>query len=192
MPRTLERTVYKFDELSDDAKEKARAWYRDASAGDNYFAESIIDDAKAIGELMGITIKDVYWSGFWSQGDGACFTGSYDYAKGSVAAVTSYAPHDLVLHRIARDLLNAQKRVFYRASATFSHRSRYSHEHSVSIECHDCSDDVCEAIAEALRDLMRWVYNSLEAEYEYQNANEQVDENIRANEYEFDEDGART
>lgn len=191
MPRTLERTVYTLDELSDDAKEKAREWFRTADAGDNFWSEHVIDDAKAVAKLMGIGIDDIYWSGFWSQGDGACFTGSYAYAKGSVAAVTAYAPQDTELHRIARDLLNAQRRVFYRASATISHRSRYSHEHSVTIDCHDCSDDVCEAITETLRDLMRWVYNSLEAEYEYHNADEQVDENIRANEYEFDEDGAR-
>jgi len=175
------------------AQRKLIEKHRDWNVDHDWY-DCTIGDFCEVAKSFGIDVerKDVQFSGFWSQGDGACFTGSYDYAKGSVAAVTSYAPHDLVLHRIARDLLNAQKRVFYRASATFSHRSRYSHEHSVSIECHDCSDDVCEAIAEALRDLMRWVYNSLEAEYEYQNANEQVDENIRANEYEFDEDGART
>jgi len=36
---------------------------------------------------------------------------------------------------------------------------------------------------------MRWVYRALEQEYEYQTANEQVDDSIRANEYEFTETG---
>lgn len=31
--RTIEKTVYQFDELSDDAKEKARNWYREGDAG---------------------------------------------------------------------------------------------------------------------------------------------------------------
>jgi hypothetical protein len=38
---------------------------------------------------------------------------------------------------------------------------------------------------------MRWIYRQLEREYDYQNADAQVDENIRANEYEFYEDGKR-
>lgn len=38
---------------------------------------------------------------------------------------------------------------------------------------------------------MRWIYRALEAEYEYQDSDGQVDETIKANEYEFEEDGSR-
>jgi hypothetical protein len=38
----------------------------------------------------------------------------------------------------------------------------------------------------------RFLYTSLVEEDEYQNADEQVDDNIRANEYEFNEDGKRS
>jgi hypothetical protein len=38
---------------------------------------------------------------------------------------------------------------------------------------------------------MRWVYRRLEAEYNWLQADEQVDESIRCNEYTFDEDGNR-
>ena len=34
---TTTRTLYKFDELSDEAKEKARDWYREAGAGDQWW-----------------------------------------------------------------------------------------------------------------------------------------------------------
>ena len=44
---------------------------------------------------------------------------------------------------------------------------------------------------ELSRDLMRWIYRTLEKECDWQNADEQVDENIRCNEYEFDVDGER-
>ena len=42
---------------------------------------------------------------------------------------------------------------------------------------------------EAARDCMRWIYHRLEKEYDWQNADEQVAENIEANEYEFTEEG---
>jgi hypothetical protein len=48
-----------------------------------------------------------------------------------------------------------------------------------------------ETAKEALRDLMQWLYDSLEREYDTTQADEQVDESIRCNEYEFDEDGDR-
>jgi hypothetical protein len=48
-----------------------------------------------------------------------------------------------------------------------------------------------EAAIETARDAMRWIYRRLEREYEYQNSVECVDEVIRANEYEFTEDGRR-
>ena len=40
-----------------------------------------------------------------------------------------------------------------------------------------------------LRDFADWIYARLEEEYEYRTSDEQVEESIRANEYEFDEDG---
>ncbi len=54
----------------------------------------------------------------------------------------------------------------------------------------DC-DFVRDAIDRALRDFADWIYSQLEKEYEYQMSNECVDENIRANEYEFTEEGMR-
>lgn len=43
---------------------------------------------------------------------------------------TTVAPQDDMLHRTALDLLNAQKRCFYRATAHVSHRGREDFERS--------------------------------------------------------------
>jgi hypothetical protein len=48
-----------------------------------------------------------------------------------------------------------------------------------------------ETLIELARDFMNWIYKQLEKEWEYQNSDEQVEESIRANEYEFLEDGTR-
>ena len=84
---------------------------------------------------------------------------------------------------------------FYRLTAYTKQRGHYQHEYCTDITVYDGDNDastaVAEAMADCLRDLMRWIYRQLEREYDYQMSNEVVDESIRANEYEFDEDGGR-
>ena len=46
MPEIIETTVYRLDELSDAAKEKARAWYREGGFDYDWF-ESVYDDFEA-------------------------------------------------------------------------------------------------------------------------------------------------
>jgi len=53
------------------------------------------------------------------------------------------------------------------------------------------TDGAEEVVVEALRDLARWLYRQLEAEYAYQTADEQVDAAIIANDYSFTDDGVR-
>jgi hypothetical protein len=48
-----------------------------------------------------------------------------------------------------------------------------------------------DTLIELARDFMDWIYKQLEKEWDYQNSDEQVEESIRANEYEFLEDGVR-
>jgi hypothetical protein len=46
-------------------------------------------------------------------------------------------------------------------------------------------------VTQCMRDFADWIYDQLRKEYEYQMSDEQVDETLIANEYEFDEDGDR-
>ena len=192
MSRQVTKTIYTFDELSDEAKERAiNDWNAEGLEYDWW--EFVYSDAKEIGRLLGVTDMDINFSGFWSQGDGACFTGRYAYRKGSVREIKDYAPMDLELHRIAEALFKAQARYFFGLTATITQGThRYSHEHSVSIAVENerennyrAAEDVEESIAEPLRDLMRWIYRTLEKEYEYQTSDEVVTDTILANDYEF-------
>lgn len=138
--------------------------------------DSVYDDAKRIAALMGWRIDDIHFSGFWSQGDGACFTGSLAYKRGCAKAVREYAPLDTELHRIADAWQTAQRSQFYAISGTVKHAGHYSHEYSVSFDWEDSrtnygwtNDSFDEdAFAEPARDFMRWIYSTLEREYEYQ------------------------
>jgi hypothetical protein len=205
--------ICQYDELSDAAKEKARDWYRRASEGDNYFSEAVIEDAEQVAEIIGIEFDyrhwenshgfkgkepKVYWSGFWSQGDGASWEGSYRYKKGAVKAILEYAPQDPDLHHIALALREVQTRYFYQLSASVTTSGHYSHSGTMDVSVSYNGDDyreVAEADENEIRDLLRdfadWIYSHLESEYNYQNSDEAIEETIRANEYEFTEEGER-
>lgn len=209
MTRIVEKTVFKFDELSDKAKEKARAWWRGCEDQDLDLLDR--DDIEAIAKILGIefdqdTVKlmgggtrgrsKIYWSGFSSQGDGASFVGRYDYAKGAVKKIKEYAPKDKELHRIAEELFDLQRSRFYKITARMKQGSGsnfYSHSGTMSVEVYVNGDDAPREIEDDVKQLMRdfadWIYSQLEADYNWRMADEQVDDSIRANEYEFDEDG---
>jgi hypothetical protein len=194
--------VYEFSELSDKAKAKARDWYREASTHDDHGVEFVIDDAKCVFALCGITIYRVYYSGFWSQGDGACFEGTWCASDVKTGSVKDYAPVDETLHRIAAEFERIAAE-FPCASFSVKHRGYYQHENCTefSFSFPDDSDNesattLASARAEtdlekAAKDAMRWIYQTLEKEYKYHNADEQVDESILCNCYTFTEEGER-
>ena len=193
MSRTIEKTVFTFDELSETAKEKAREWYREGALDYEWY-DAVYKDAMACAKILGIDITKIYFSGFSSQGDGACFKGSYSYAKEAPKAIKAYAPNDKELLRIAYALQSAQRKAFYQLYATTEHHGHYYHSGcmavSVEHENRDVSEAEEDAVMQALRDFAGEVYVSLEKEYEWLDSDEQVDENIIANEYEFTKEGA--
>jgi hypothetical protein len=69
----------------------------------------------------------IFFRGFWSQGDGACFEGRYAYARRASAAIRRHAPLDVELHRIVDRLQAVQRRNFYQLSAEARHRGHDCH-----------------------------------------------------------------
>jgi len=201
MARTVEKTLYTFAELDDDAKEKARDWYRD-DAFDFDWYESTLDDAKRCGELLGIDIDRIYFSGFWSQGDGACFEGDYRYRKGWRKALRAEVGGDDLprLEAIGEALQSIQRRAFYGVTASCRQSGHYMHSGCMAVNVdageHPAGgywNDISgwqEDTTDALRDFADWIYSALEKEFEFLNSEEIVDEALEANEYEFDEFGA--
>jgi hypothetical protein len=212
MPKIVTTTVYRLDELSDAAREQARSWYREG-AFDHDAHEFIYEDFVRIGDILGLRFKTrsvrlygggsrqeprIWFRGFWSQGDGACFESFYSYRKDAPRLIREYAPQDKELHRIADALQAIQRRNYYQLRAEASHRGHYYHEYCMSISVtrdsptyQAMTEGAEEAVAEALRDLARWLYRQLEREYEYQTSDEVVDEAITANEYTFTDAGRR-
>ncbi|WP_288051937.1 antitoxin of toxin-antitoxin stability system [Acidiphilium sp.] len=212
MPEIIQTKVYRLDELTAAAKQQARAWFREGSLDDFWF-EFIYDDFERICGMLGVELDTrpvrvygggqrrkpcIWFSGFWSQGDGACFEGRYRYAGNAVRRIREYAPVDSELHQIADTLQAIQRRNFYRLSATIAHRGRYFHEQTMAIAVsrdsangQDMTRDAEDTVTETLRDLARWLYRQLEREFDYQTSDAAVDEAIAINQYTFTEAGRR-
>ncbi len=213
----METTVYQFEELSDEAKERAREWYREGEAEDFSADEFILDAAKTAARLIGIefaersyqtsrgktyTEPDISWSLAYCQGDGASFAGTHTFTRGAAGAVRAEFPSDMPLHTIVDGLQALQ--AHYKLSGagpgnlegkvTDDQRGNFVIDAIVTdSETGDETDDseITKTFRELMRDFADWIYEGLRAEYESRQEDEYVDENIIANEYEFDEDGNR-
>ncbi|WP_336741425.1 antitoxin of toxin-antitoxin stability system [Aureimonas altamirensis] len=212
MPEVIETTVYRLNELSEDAKDKARAWYREGGFDYDWY-DAVYEDFQHIAGILGVRFRTrtvrlmgggsrqeprIFFSGFWSQGDGACFEGFYSYRKNATTEIRSYAPQDTILHDIADALQAVQRRNFYQLRAEATHRGHYHHEYCMAISVtrdsptyQDMTVDAEEIVTEALRDLARCLYRQLEHDYDYLTSDEAVDETIIANDYTFTETGRR-
>jgi len=187
----------KYHELSEEAKDKAREWWRNRYEFDGEF---VTEDWKQILEHLGFFDVDIYWSGFCSQGDGACFTGHWE---------DKYVKYDKLVELVGEEKAKEYGEFFHQMKALLdlnatephyarlTHRGHYYHEHSTTYEidipedAEDSVPDFEENFKEACQYLMRKIYRQLEDEYEYQMSDEAVAEAIECNEYDFNEEGER-
>ena len=212
MPQVVKTTVYRIDELQDAAEEQARSWYRQSAIHDDWH-DCVFDDFEAICRILGIMLRTspvplygggsrenphVYYRGFWSQGDGASFEGTFRHARGAGKAIRAHAPQDTELHRIADALQAAQRPNFYQLHGSIRQQGRYCHENTMMFEVERDSptwqpmtDGAEEVVTETLRDLARWLYRTLRSEYEHQTSDDAVDEVIAINEWTFTAEGKR-
>lgn len=220
MPRTIRIEVFSFDELDDRAKEKARDWYREGAL-DYEWWDHVYEDAATIGKHLGIDLKQkpvklmgggtrydpsIYFSGFSHQGQGCAFEATWRASDVNLQALKEYAPQDEKLHEIGGTLAEiakaypnatadceAYRDVNQRVSASLNVERDEEEEHSLEEwnRIEDEEKEQEEVIEEAIRDFAHWIFKSLEKEYDYRMSDETIDEDIIANDYEFNENGTR-
>ena len=76
MSKVIELEVFKYGELSESAQQKAREWYIEGMDYDWW--DSVYEMAIEDGKEKGFYIDKIYFSGFYSQGDGASWIGQVD------------------------------------------------------------------------------------------------------------------
>lgn len=201
--RTATIRVYTFEELSAQAKEKAREWYKgemneDFTAEADMITDTMLDYIKNEGGA-GESISDlkVSWSLSCCQGDGASFTGT----------VYGYDDNALVLfnHIYNNNIPKNVKRILHGINIKFTRKSSwYCHRYTVDTEIeidgmYVGNIDRVEKIVEDIEKVVEtWRYalcDNLEnlgyGEIDYYYSNEYIDENIIMNGYEFTVEGDR-
>jgi hypothetical protein len=205
---------FAYSQLSKHAQARARDKVREYIEPDHGWWEAVYDDAVEVGKCLGIEIEHrwyngkehkprIYFSGFSSQGDGACYTGRYRPRPDALEAVTEYAPQDERLKQFAARLVGMQVSAKLRwplleydvqirtDSSCYCHSGTMTFELNVSDGDPENNEGLGEwhqTHIEVLRGFADWIYAQLEAEYEYLTSDEQVLE--QAAELRFDEDGS--
>lgn len=194
-----------FDELSEKAKDKAREAYTSNNHPHDDWWDNIYEDFARICTILGISLSTrtvklmsgktreephIYFSGFYSQGDGASFEGRYYFAPTASVDIREYSD-DKELHRIA-DHLTAMQTTQRLLGLEFFVAFIYAMGNNLRVEIGDWGiDEVGEPDEKQFADLMHslaaWLYKQLEAENDYLYSDKCVDQYL-INET-FDEDG---
>ncbi len=199
--RTIKVSLYEFDELSEPAKDRAVQHYHNINT-DYEWWDSVYEDWKTKLTEQGFTNAKIYFSGFWSQGDGACFESEIDFDRQFELFKASMLENGNA--RMQRAFRNHENWIYdylynettYRIVRT---SSRYSHEYSVKIEpdCHRYTKGILNDIYTGFTawlenqrlEFSRQIYRDLEAEYGYLSSDKAIIETIRINGFEFTGNG---
>ena len=212
----VEQTEFKFEELDQHAKDKAIAAYADP--GYNWW-DIIYDNYKNDPELIGkgFSIAEINFSGFYSQGDGACWRGNVQIPE----FVTEYYtdPEQQVLREALLALVyngDISGCVKIKADGRYSHEYTMTSEEPEIYAAHSDEEripytyhgifagaSVCtliemvephltalsDHILEEARNIACRIYEDLESEYDGYFEEESFAYHCEANDWLFDEDG---
>jgi hypothetical protein len=208
--KTIQLHLYDFAELDEKAKAVAIEADRYINVDFNWW-EFIYDDFIAICKTIGITIEkeNIFFSGFYSQGDGSGFTAAIDLPVLWDAIGKhnwkSYEPDlelDLHLPELDRRVVKLIRANTIDATPkiTHPHRAYYVkaelnenlpnryHGYPLIEKQLDVLENGLIKIAETLN---RYLYESLQTDFEYQTQDQAITEAIEANEYWFTADGKK-
>lgn len=189
----------KFQDLTEEAQAAALDKLRDINVEFDWWTcsyEYFVD----ICSSFGLDIYKIYFSGFWSQGDGASFEGDFEWKEPDFSKIPDAIASSVQTLKEQSALVRTYDSDSY-LIVGISQSGTYYHENTMSFEVtfYDSGDDDDveamemlldeEGIKDAFRDIARWFYSCLEDEYEYLTSDEAIKETIDANDYEFDEDG---
>lgn len=195
--RTIEKQVFTFEELSEEASQKVIENYRNNSHDDSFVFDDVKNNYTEFLEYIGFNNVKIYFTGFYSQGDGACFTGSYKYAKIDKKKLSGFCLSMNFMLETIKMLTDLQKPMFYSLTANISHRGHYYHENSMGYEIKDsrasCYYDTIDNddFKYICKDIAKCIYKSLGQENDYINSDEYIIETIEVNEYEYYSDGTQ-
>lgn len=150
---------------------------------------------------------EIYFTGFYHQGQGSSFSGVWQARDMKLDKLKENCPTELELHRIGETLAEitkedpdmtaiiAVKNDTWITVETSDGESIEDRLNELTYESPEYNalmkqcQDRDETVREAMRDFNHWIFTRLRTEYEWLTSDEQIEETIRINEYEFTEDG---
>lgn len=189
MTKQVLKTVFELDEVKEEAIEKNR--YINVDFDDWY--DFIFHDWKEKLEKIGFCNAEIYFSGFSSQGDGACFDND-----------SCYFDLDLLLKNV--DLTDEEREKIHNLKGDFDLTiegsqigGHYCHENTryINIDCFYIENEDDKILLSKFEDLLEelreslciQIYEDLEKEYNYLTSDDAVYETLQANGYYFEENG---
>jgi len=202
-----------FKDLSPEAQEYA---LKKADRDLNYeWWSATYDNAEEFAEHLGITITDISFSGFWSQGDGCAFCGTIciDSMKTAVEKITENYANDEKL----KELAEHAECVFKEIQVAQGIRRLAPPENDPNLDCEYLDTDQIlridsrqrgfntainadllsgedtftleESVNTFLEGIASHIYECLEKDYDYLTSDEYIIEGWESNDQKFDEDG---
>ena len=206
--KVIQLKLYTFKELGKQAKEKALTKFRYLNVDFNWWNDEYEDFIELCSYLGVIVIKDsIKFSGFYAQGDGSAFSADVDIIKLRNAIRTeawrSYAPSQdfkfrelnadrRVLRLIERGLLPGEPQIIarYRTYGIVTDLGisvvNENRSHDLVFDELDKVEEWLRTIAETLN---RYLFKTLEYQYEFLTSDTTVKESLLMNEYLFTADG---
>ena len=194
----------------DKHPEQFRKAYEEWTQADDYdWYEGVFDMVKEAGVKLGFEIEHIYFSGFWSQGDGASWVGNVDVAtfirqnydltepKYNILLAlieNSWCGHNAVIRRSGH---YCHENTMY-VSGTIELMSPFEEDtidkgvyqgakvYDLYDAVKDEVDDLEKDVLDAARSYACDIYTKLEEEYEYLKSEEQYIEYCECNDVVFD------
>lgn len=195
--KTITQTInlFKFEELIEEVQQKVIEKNRYINT-DFDWHESIFESFKEDNEKY-FDIKNIYFTGFYSQGDGAMF--EYSCINENLL---NEAIESLNLQKWKKQILSTQICI----SGKGVQRGHYYHEnscdHTIYIEDNNngyyqniydlidlYSSDIEDFIITKYKDICHDLYKNLENEHDYLQSDEVIKETLICNDYDFTEEG---
>lgn len=194
MPTQKTVTVYKFNELSDSARKRV---LDKAIQHFEFYSDHVIDEFNMCLQDLGFFEVNCAFTGFWSQGDGASFTGYFNsqYLK---EPNTDDSPEIREIYEEINKLCGSWSICF----EVIRTNSRYVHERSTKIEdfnvtkLNACSfapekiyNEKLEKIKNIVFILNKILYKKLEKEFEFQMSEGQITQQLIDLDHDYLENG---
>lgn len=199
---TKEFKIYKFEELSEEVQEKVIEKNRHTYVEYDGWWDSVYEWFYDTAVDEGFDATKIYFSGFWSQGDGAMFEGElnnniYENLTPQYGSEEYKKDFNRVLHLLKTGQIDIFGRFqqfghyyhkkSYTDSLEWAFNNDWQGKNYSNIE--SILDDMIDSIRLQYEELACNLYRQLEQEYDYLTSHEVIRDSLIENDYEYLEDG---